>query len=92
MEIESELDYFRRTHEDLLDRFDSKIEAITNELTKLKNENIQLKEREKIFKKNLCELEEERDEFREKFRISERKSDECNTRLLEMEREVRTML
>jgi hypothetical protein len=32
-------------------------------LSKLKNENIQLKEKEKSFKKQLKELEEERDEF-----------------------------
>lgn len=38
--MSSELEFFRNTHEDLLDKFDSKIEQITNELTKLKNENI----------------------------------------------------
>jgi hypothetical protein len=51
MEMESELEFFRKTHEDLLDRFDNKIEQITTELTKLKNENIQLKEREKLHKR-----------------------------------------
>ena len=40
IELESELEYFRKAHEDHLDRFDQKFDAITVELTKLKNENI----------------------------------------------------
>ena len=51
MTLESELDFFRKTHEEHLDRFDQKFEAITVELTKLKNENIQLKEKQKVTKR-----------------------------------------
>jgi len=40
MAIESELEFFRKTHEEHLDKFDNKFEAISTELSKLKNENI----------------------------------------------------
>mmetsp|Transcript_30796 Transcript_30796/g.30292 ORF Transcript_30796/g.30292 Transcript_30796/m.30292 type:complete len:134 (+) Transcript_30796:709-1110(+) len=46
-ELNQELEYFRNTHEQLLDKFDDKIESINKEMTKLKNENITLKEKEK---------------------------------------------
>lgn len=39
-EMGGELEFFRKNHEDLLDRFDQKIECINTELSKLKNENI----------------------------------------------------
>jgi hypothetical protein len=58
----------------------------------LKNENITLKEKDKNMKRLVQEVEEERDEFRDKFRISERKSEEFNTKLYEMENEVRMMM
>lgn len=48
--IENELDFFRRAHEEHLDKFDNKFEQISSELMKLKTENIQLKERERTSK------------------------------------------
>lgn len=58
----------------------------------MKNENIALKEKDKAMKKMLVEVEEERDEFREKYRIADRKSEDFNLKLFEMEREVRQMI
>ena len=40
MAMESEIEFFRRTNEEHLDKFDSKFESISLELSKLKNENI----------------------------------------------------
>ena len=44
------MDFFRRSHEEHLDKFDTKFEQISTELLKLKTENIQLKERERSTK------------------------------------------
>ena len=86
--LEKELDFFRKAHEDHLDKFDQKFETITTELSKLKNENIQLKEKEKNLRKANREIEEERDEWREKSRINERRCQDLNERMNEMEKEV----
>ncbi len=48
------------------------------ELSKLKNENILLKEKEKIMKKSCRELEEERDEYFGKLKFAEKRSEEIN--------------
>jgi seryl-tRNA synthetase len=80
MAIEGELEYFRKSHEDHLDKFDSKFEAISLELSKLKNENIQLKEKEKLNKRTLKDLEEERDEYRSRCKVAEKKSEDTAQR------------
>ncbi len=38
---------FKRTNEDHLDRFDAKFEDLSAEFTKIKTENIELRERER---------------------------------------------
>ena len=54
----------------------------------MKNENIQLKEKEKNLRRANRDIEEERDEWREKFRINERRCQDLVDRLGDMEREV----
>jgi hypothetical protein len=92
MALEGELEYFRRAHEDHLDKFDSKFEQISIELSKLKNENILLKEKEKNNKRTIKELEEEMDEYRLRCKAAEKKCEELTSKLYEMERDVRSLL
>mmetsp|Transcript_9334 Transcript_9334/g.7111 ORF Transcript_9334/g.7111 Transcript_9334/m.7111 type:complete len:88 (-) Transcript_9334:114-377(-) len=58
----------------------------------LRNENILLKEKEKGQRRQISALEEERDEWRGKFLEADRRSEEFNAKLFQMEREVRTLV
>jgi chromosome segregation ATPase len=46
---EAEIEVFKRTNEDHLDRFDAKFEDLSSEFTKIKTENIELKEKERVY-------------------------------------------
>jgi chromosome segregation ATPase len=92
MQIEAELDYFRTSHEEHLDKFDSKFETITTELSKLKNENIQLKEKEKHFKRQVKDLEENGEDLKEAYLVEAKKNETMSGRMHEMERDIRMVL
>lgn len=47
----------KRQNEELFDKFDQKIEQVEIELVKMKNENLNLKEKDKIHKKTQSQLE-----------------------------------
>jgi len=51
------LDFLRQANEEHLDKFDNKFSEITLEVTKIKNENLQLKEKEKTRKLKIKEVE-----------------------------------
>ena len=59
--LQGEYDYIKKSHEEMLDKFDQKIEQVGIELTKMKNENISLKEKERLYRRGQRELEEERE-------------------------------
>ena len=71
---------------------DSKFGEISQELSKLRNENVQLKEREKLLKRKLREQEEESEELREKASREKQRAEEVNVHVVEMEREIRTLM
>ena len=48
--LEQELDFFRRSQEEHLDKFDDKMVTIQQEMHKLKNENKMLRDKESGFK------------------------------------------
>ena len=48
---EAEIEVFKRTNEDHLDRFDAKFEVLSAEFTKIKTENIELKEKERVYQR-----------------------------------------
>ena len=59
IQMESELEFFKKQQDDHLDQFDVKMEMIQSEMEKLKYENTQLKERERNHKRMLKENTEE---------------------------------
>jgi hypothetical protein len=59
VDMETELNFLRRSNEEHLDQFDSKFDDIKTEISKLKNENISLKDKEKLSKRKQKDLEEE---------------------------------
>lgn len=63
-QLESELEFFRRSQEDHLDKFDDKMELIQDQMTKIKNENWLLKDKEKNYKTALKESEQEAEDFK----------------------------
>ncbi len=54
---EAELELFKRTNEEHLDRFDRKFDELTAEFLKVKTENVELRERERAGKMRLEEME-----------------------------------
>eukprot|EP00347_Sterkiella_histriomuscorum_P021720 403333001 len=92
MQLENELNFFKQAHEQHLDKFDQKFEMISVELSKLKNENIQLKEREKLTKRQIREFEQEKEELGSQLRNSQRYSEDMHLKVQEIEREVRLVM
>ena len=68
--LETELEYYRRTHEVQLDKFDKKFNEFQHELTALTDQNFHLKEKEKKYKRQLHDLEVQNLEWKEKFKYS----------------------
>ena len=55
--LETELEYYRRTHDVQLDKFDKKFNEFQRELTALTEQNFTMKEKEKKYKRQIHDLE-----------------------------------
>jgi len=66
-----EIDDMKRSHEQTLSTFDKKFTDFSNELLLLANQNTQLKEQEKTFKRRAHVMELENVELREKCKYLE---------------------
>ena len=91
-EVETELHFLRQTNEEHLDQFDSKFTDIQSEISKLKNENLSLKEREKLNKRKIKDYEEDTECLKHKFHASEKEKEELYYKLKELEKEVRLIM
>ena len=79
--LETELEYYRRTHDVQLDKFDKKFSEFQRELTSLTDQNYVLKEKEKKTKRQLHELEVQNLEWREKFKYSSARNNDLTSQV-----------
>jgi hypothetical protein len=91
-EVESELSFLKSTQVDSLDRFDKKFDEITTELSKMKNENISLKEKERVMKREFKNSTESSQEWKEKCHFAEKKTIDISNRLQDIESEMKCLL
>lgn len=76
---EAEIEVFKRQNEEHLDRFDSKFEQLSIEFTKIKTENIELKDNERMYKHRVKELEKEVKLLKDRCSVAEKYSDDIIT-------------
>ncbi len=84
----TEQDFFRRTNEQQLSKFDQKFKDFQKELTFLNDENIRIKDKEKKQKRLAQELEVELLAWKEKHRYSEDRCRELQAKFEGMSREM----
>lgn len=75
-----------------MDKFDSKFDQITTELSKLKTENIQLKERERASKLRIKELEDEKDDIVDRLRFNEKQKYSMEAKMTGIESDMRSIV
>ncbi|CDW75105.1 low quality protein: centromere-associated protein e [Stylonychia lemnae] len=92
LQAQGELEYFKQAHEMHLDKFDQKFDSISAELQKLKQENIQLKEKEKNYKRDQREILDEKEELQDRLKLAERRNDEMLVKLQEVEKDMRVLM
>ena len=63
-------------NEEHLDRFDAKFEDLSAEFTKIKTENIELKEKEGAYQKQLREMEVQINQVKDRCNAAERHSED----------------
>jgi len=52
-QLQAELEYYKRTHEMSMDKFDQKFTEFSQELNELTDSNMNMKEREKKYKRTI---------------------------------------
>ena len=82
----------KEANEQHLDKFDTKFSDITIEVSKIKNENLQLKEKEKTQKRKLKSLESDMEEVSTQLRSALRDREELTIQLAEFERDVKSLM
>jgi predicted nuclease with TOPRIM domain len=75
-----------------LDQFDTKFDDLHRQLEFMTRQNNDLKTREQSFRDKLAESEKEKNYWREKCRLAERKGDEINQKISQLENELRTII
>lgn len=86
--LTTELEFYKKTHNVSLDKFESKFQDFQTELVGLTATNQQLKEREKNFKRQIRELEFEIIEWKEKAKHTKIAKEQTEFRLSAREQEV----
>ena len=87
-----EIQALKVNHNQNLDQFDSKFDELHRQLEFLTRENNNLKTREQALKDKMAESEKEKNYWREKCRIAEKKGDEINHKITQLESELRTII
>jgi chromosome segregation ATPase len=75
-----------------LDQFDSKFDELHRQLEFLTRENNNLKTREQQFRDKMNESEKEKNYWREKCRVAEKRGDEINAKITQLESELKTII
>ena len=91
-QYQAELERIRANHDSNLDQFDTKFDDLHRLMEQLRGENHALKEQIKVFKEQNHDSEKEKNYWREKARVAERKGDEINQKIVELENELRAII
>lgn len=78
---EAEIEVFKRTNEEHLDRFDAKFEQLSAEFTKIKTENIELKEKERAYLRQIRDFESQLNIMKDRCKAAERHSEDLASQL-----------
>ena len=89
--LETELEYYRRSHEMQLDKFDKKFTEFQAELTNLTDQNFHLKEKEKKHKRLIHDLEVQNLEWKEKYKYQSVRNSDLTTQVESVEKDMQRM-
>lgn len=74
--VTTELEYYRKSHDIQMDKFDKKFTEFQTELTELTDQNLIMKDKEKRSKKKINELEVQIVEMKERSKYLQQKNSE----------------
>ena len=80
-QLKTELEYYKRTHEMSMDKFDQKFTEFSTELTELTESNQNMKDREKKYKRTIQKLEVRNLELEEKFKYAKIRNNDLNSQV-----------
>ena len=89
--MQSEMEYYKRTHEMSMDKFDQKFTEFSQELNELTESNLTLKEREKKYKRQMHQLEVRNLELEEKFKYAHARNADLNAQVEFVERDMQKL-
>ena len=86
--ISTELEYYRKSHELQMDKFDQKFADFQNELNDLSDQNLVLRDKEKRSKKKINELEVENLEWKERAKYLQTRNNELTNQVGSVEKDL----
>ena len=89
--LETELEYYRRSHEMQLDKFDKKFTEFQTELTNLTDQNYHLREKEKKNKRKIHDLEVQNLEWKEKYKYQNVRNGDLTSQVENVERDMQKL-
>ena len=72
--LKAELEYYKKTHEQSMDKFDQKFEEFSKELSELSESNETMRSREKKYKRTINQLEIKNLELEEKLKYAQQRN------------------
>lgn len=91
-QLQNELAHHKQTHNQNLDTFDSKFDQIHAQLEQANLDGLAFKQKLKMTKDTQHDLEKEKNYWRDKCRNAERKGEEINQKIAELEAELRSII
>ena len=88
----AEMERLRAGHDQNIEQFDIKFEQLHAQMHQISQENHQLKEAQNSSTSKVYELEKERSYWKDKCRMAERKGEQINGKIVELENELRTLI
>ena len=89
---QQEIQILKSNHDSNLDQFDSKFDEVQKKVQILTHDNQHLKNKIQQQRDKATEAEQEKNYWRDKCRIAERKGDEINKKIGDLENELRTLI
>ena len=89
---QQEIQVLKSNHDSNLDQFDSKFDELQQKVQILTHDNSHLKNKIQQQRDKANESEQEKNYWREKCRMAERKGDEINQKIGDLENELRTLI